>query len=536
MLETFSRISAFSINMKYFLLLVSIIITVQLSVAPPVNQKTKDGEHDGNNEVEEVEEMADIMEYRRYLMEVVQVLESDPDFRAKLEKVDDADIRTGKIADQLQFLNHNVRSKLDEIKRKELERLRHLATKENDIKYGLDTEHLKIPEHLDYVNTRSFEVQDLRKLIAKTTKDLAEADRKRREEFKQHEMEKKFEEQEKLKHMNEIEKKKYEEELEALREKQKKHDPIHHPGSKQQLEEVWEKQDHMDSEDFNPRTFFFLHDIDGNQMWDQDEVKTLFLKELDKLYAQGASEEVLFKRAEELERMREHVFNEADLNKDGLISYEEFLEQTKRPDFQQDQGWQPLDEQQIYTQEEFDAYERYKQEEMQRRIAQGMLQPHPGNIPAEHDPFPPQYASPHPQDFANPRGPNQDLPHQQQFHDQNHPQYLQHPQVVSQQQYPNHVPVQSVQGHIAQPQGQVPVQQHGQIPVQQQGQVPVQQHGQISVQQQGQIPVQQDQVPQSVQNNAVPQPNNPSHSNSQHANVPVQQNVNMNNIQTGGKV
>lgn len=35
---------------------------------------------------------------------------------------------------------------------------------------------------------------------------------------------------------------------------------VHHPGSKQQLEEVWEKQDHVDTE-FNPKTFFFLHGI-----------------------------------------------------------------------------------------------------------------------------------------------------------------------------------------------------------------------------------------------------------------------------------
>lgn len=33
------------------------------------------------------------MEYRRYLMEVVQVLESDPDFRTKLKEADEADIR-----------------------------------------------------------------------------------------------------------------------------------------------------------------------------------------------------------------------------------------------------------------------------------------------------------------------------------------------------------------------------------------------------------------------------------------------------------
>lgn len=84
--------------------------------------------------------------------------------------------------------------------------------------------------------------------------------------------------------MNDAEKKKYEEELQTMKEKQKKHEPvnykyiqyfffiqqsyfflflfqIHHPGSKQQLEEVWEKQDHMENEEFNPRTFFFFHGI-----------------------------------------------------------------------------------------------------------------------------------------------------------------------------------------------------------------------------------------------------------------------------------
>lgn len=36
---------------------------------------------------------------------------------------------------------------------------------------------------------------------------------------------------------------------------------IHHPGSKKQLEEVWEKQDEMEGENFNPRTFFAMHGI-----------------------------------------------------------------------------------------------------------------------------------------------------------------------------------------------------------------------------------------------------------------------------------
>lgn len=57
--------------------------------------------------------------------------------------------------------------------------------------------------------------------------------------------------------------------------------------------------------------------MDGNGAWDQNEVKTLFLKELDKMYQAGAPEDDMRERVEEMERMREHVFGEADKNKDG---------------------------------------------------------------------------------------------------------------------------------------------------------------------------------------------------------------------------
>ncbi|XP_033330765.1 nucleobindin 1 isoform X4 [Megalopta genalis] len=599
--------SHFVIKMQYFLLLALTCTVVQYVVAPPVNQK-KDEKLDIENEIEDPDEMADFVEYRRYLMEVVQVLESDPEFRAKVKEASQEDIRTGKIADHLQFVDHNIRTRLDEIKRKELERLRHLATRENELRNGLDTEHLKVADHIDHTNSRTFEIYDLKKLMAKTSKDLAENDKKRREEFKKHEMEVKYNEQQKLEHMNEAERKKYEDELKALQDKHKKHEPVrqvHHPGSKQQLEEVWEKQDHMEPEDFNPKTFFYMHDIDGNGVWDQDEVKALFLKELDKLYVQGTSQEELFKRVEEMERMREHVFNEVDLNKDALINYEEFLKQTENPEFQKDEGWQGLDEGQIFTQEEFEEFERKRKEhEIQKMIAQGIPPPQQGSIPAQDKPFPPQY--------AHPPVPHQDFQHPQQFQQQN-PQFYQqqypnhaqaqvgqgqmpemyHPQMVQQQQFqgqaplnqqyqqmpiqqqmppqqlqPGQIPIQQPHGQMPvqqPPQGQIPVQQppQGQIPVQQpaQGQIPIQQQsqGQIPIQQQsqGQIPIQQqaqgqvlvqqgqapnaqqqqnqaaNQVPQNVQSNVASQQHNQP--NSQSAQVPAQQEINRNNIQTGGK-
>ncbi|EFN63576.1 Nucleobindin-2 [Camponotus floridanus] len=433
-------------KMQYHLPLFLIALILQTSVAPPVSQQKKDGDKDKENEVDDMENIGNEyqVEYNRYLREVVQALETDTNFRAKLEKANEDDIR---------FVDHKVRTKLDELKREELERLRHLATKEHNLINGLDLNHLNIADHLDHSNTHTFEIDDLKKLIAKTTKDLADADKRRRQEFKEYEMEKKFDEEQKMKGntgMKEEERKKYEEELEAMKKKHRDHKPLHHPGSKQQLEEVWEKQDHMEDQEFNPKTFFYLHDVDGNGFWDQDEVKTLFLKELDKLYSEGAPEDDIFERREEMERMREHVFNEADLNHDGLISYQEFLEQTKKPNFQQDEGWQGLDEQQMYSKEEYEVFQKRRQEEIQNMIAKGMLPPPPdsAHLPV-HEQFPPQY--------------------QQQLQSQQyHPQ-----QIQSSQQYSGQISPQQPIGHVPQQyQGQMPQQQFYQPPPQQPYPVP----------------------------------------------------------------
>lgn len=69
-----------------------------------------------------------------------------------------------------------------------------------------------------------------------------------------------------------------------------------------------------------------MHDLNGDNQWDEDEIRALFQKELDKVYDRNAPEDDMREREEEMERMREHVFKESDKNKDRLISYDEFLE------------------------------------------------------------------------------------------------------------------------------------------------------------------------------------------------------------------
>lgn len=119
--------------------------------------------------------------------------------------------------------------------------------------------------------------------------------------------------------------------------------------------------------------YVYILDVDGNGVWDQNEVKALFLKELDKMYENGAPEDDMRERQEEMERMREHVFYESDTNRDGLISYDEFLVQTRRKEFEKDPGWKALDEQEIYSPQEYQEFERQRLEEVQRLIQQGVV-------------------------------------------------------------------------------------------------------------------------------------------------------------------
>ena len=122
----------------------------------------------------------------------------------------------------------------------------------------------------------------------------------------------------------------------------------------------------------------------------------LFQKELAKAYDPNNPEDDLQERAEEAERMREHVMQETDKDKDRLISLEEFLSQTKEEEFKEHENWETLDEEdegQEYTQEEYMKFEAQRQAEIQAMMAQGLQPPGypyygavpPGAIPVSYN-------------------------------------------------------------------------------------------------------------------------------------------------------
>lgn len=121
------------------------------------------------------------------MQEVIDTLEKDESFKKKLESAAESDIKvwyyyyyrvlgvfhpasnikfnlqqTAKIAEELDYVNHHVRSKLDELKRTELKRLRELAKQAYDNEHDF---HLNPPGHLDHENPDTFEIKDLKKLI-----------------------------------------------------------------------------------------------------------------------------------------------------------------------------------------------------------------------------------------------------------------------------------------------------------------------------------------------------------------------------------
>eukprot|EP00111_Clytia_hemisphaerica_P017834 TCONS_00052731-protein len=243
---------------KFSLVILLIFGLVQQHVAPPVEKEKKEFQDNMRGNTDGLShEQAQDQEYFRYLTQIVGELEKDAKFKAKLNNASEDDIKSGKIADFFPEVDVSIRRKLDEIKRMEVEYQRDLVRQKKDHMAGIERNYWN-PIHHD--NKDSFEMADLKKLLSKHNDMMSEQDKKRKEDFKKHEMDKEHERREKQKNMSEEERKKDDEEYKQHHEQ--KHESMHEPGHKKQLEEVWEKEDGLDPDSFDPRTFFNLHGND----------------------------------------------------------------------------------------------------------------------------------------------------------------------------------------------------------------------------------------------------------------------------------
>lgn len=143
---------------KPALLCVCVIGLAVLCVAPPVRKDKKKADT-------ETEAKGD-PEYARYLKQVIEILENDDDYVKKLLNASEEELRTGQVADDLDLVKHDVRTKLDELKRQEVERQRMLRRQMNDHINGLKEREYWNPL-FDDENPNFFGPEDFKKLLWK---------------------------------------------------------------------------------------------------------------------------------------------------------------------------------------------------------------------------------------------------------------------------------------------------------------------------------------------------------------------------------
>ncbi|XP_065318174.1 nucleobindin-2-like [Gordionus sp. m RMFG-2023] len=308
-----------------FFITIMVLTALRLAAAPPPPQRPI------KNTVEQAEaepypdsDDFDLgtRHYNKYLMDVVSVLDGDEHGKKLLQEMSQIDIALGNFTKDFKLKSKEAYEQLNQLKSDELERLRHLMKTQQGIPNDLT-------DHID-TNKRHFDNADLILLLQKTIKDI---DEKRKEAFKNYEMEKAYNKTKMLEKMSpeqKIEFQKAEKDHENKRQLDEKKNPTHEPGSKEQLVEVAEEKDHL--ENFDPKTFFHLHDLDGNGLWDEDEIGVVIQNEVDKRFPPNDPTVDPVEKEEFRENVKDDILNEVDTNKDLFISLNEFLKDYNEPE------------------------------------------------------------------------------------------------------------------------------------------------------------------------------------------------------------
>jgi len=344
---------------RYWSTICAVILATLLSpnpcVAPGVNKKYKEAEDKVYGDIEGLNpKQKQDREFLRYLLRVFKALELDPAWEIRQKYISDKEaISKGKLTDGLvRLLKVETKERLARLKKEELQF--QLDLLKNDKIHMVDPERNEWnPMHQSEEEQEYFTQNDLDLILGRFKGVLALKDAKRREKFKEHEMEKELKFREDYEKANEYEKKAMDEKRKkyAERPREKMHDPLHEA----QLKEVWEKADHLDPESFDARTIFKLHDKDGNGYLDEFEVETFFLLDLEKRYPDEDPDTDHMEKDEEMERMREGA-RDVDTDGDGLISLAELLAFEKSSKYKEDVEYKPLTDERDFTEEEFAEY------------------------------------------------------------------------------------------------------------------------------------------------------------------------------------
>eukprot|EP00049_Salpingoeca_infusionum_P017926 m.354993 g.354993 ORF g.354993 m.354993 type:complete len:589 (+) comp17152_c0_seq1:348-2114(+) len=323
----------------------------------------------------------DIAAFQEYLDQTFEDMLHDPKLRDEMidsildkqeegEKTSAGDEKLLELAMRLRR-DEKLRNHLEEQERRIIERQRRTLRREQDQEMGINSNlpgsdtindvDRKVFRNMANSNNNDANVAEdslstngqLSRIGKERLKVLGDISEKSMQAFRQHEFERE------LRFRQEIARMKSKDEKQAAIERHKKmmeelknrkgNAPMH----KQQLQDVWEKEDHMEGA-LNPKTFFALHDITNDGYLDQKELEALFIREAEDLHEIEGEELDLVAVREEVARIRRHVMEEVDTDKDGLISRLEFFQLTDRDDFEENSKWDALFPE--FTEEELKQY------------------------------------------------------------------------------------------------------------------------------------------------------------------------------------
>ena len=188
----------------------------------------------------------------------------------------------------------------------------------------------------------------------------------REKDFKAYEMEKRFLEEQRLRHMK-TEKRIEELERRNMEKAAKEAVHIKQPLSENAAKEVWTEEEKLPENEFNPKTFFALNDLDGNGFLDLEEIRIILKMEYQNANKDNNNTEDLREQQEQIQRMEDFVIKEIDKNGDLMIDFEEYTKSLQNK--QGKEEW--TTEQTELDEEEFKEFEKQRIDEIRDNIADG---------------------------------------------------------------------------------------------------------------------------------------------------------------------
>lgn len=327
------------------------------------------------NEKESPTDRVPLPEWDRYLKSVSQItldkknkeygqFLKEIDLRKKFEVegfIDDETIR--KIEEAFdKLIPAEDKKRLNVVKKKEIDAIRRrIIPRKKSL-----AQDVEFPKHLN-MSVLPFTAQDIGLLIKANGEHVRKFSNLRETDFARYEMEKRFLEEQRLRHIKTEERRKKElESIEAEKAKRASAD-LKHPMSEDAIKDVWEEKEQLPKEEFNPKTFFALNDLDGNGLLDLEEIRMVLKNELDQGNIPGNDTR---EQMEEMERMRDHIYKETDKNGDLMIDFEEFMLQMQENQKDKER-WDTLDNESKFNESEFEAYEKRRLNEIRNDMAEG---------------------------------------------------------------------------------------------------------------------------------------------------------------------